>query len=183
MKKLLSLVLVLFLSLGAASAMADSIGLGIQTSIGSSKDASVVDGDAYDGTAQVDSTVCTVVLDDEGVIKAIKFDVAQTKVGFSPEGVITADKAAEIKSKIELGEDYGMRGASPISAELFEQFAAFEAYCIGQKAEDIIDLPTYAANDNHPRVADVADLKSSVTIDIGAMQDSLAKAVANAQAF
>lgn len=180
MKKTLSIVLALVLCLGAVSAMADTLGLGIVTSIKSSKDASVVDGDAYDGTAQVDSTICTVVLDDAGVIVNIKFDVAQTKVGFSPEGAITADKEATIKSKIELGEDYGMRGASPIGAELFEQVAAFEAYCIGKAADEIINMPTYEANENHLRVSDVADLKSTVTIDVGAMLDALQKAVDNA---
>ena len=181
MKKTLALVLALVLCLGAVSALADTYGMGIVTSIGSSKDASVVDGDAYDGTAQVDSTIVSVVLDDEGNIINIEIDVAQTKVGFSPEGAITADKTAEIKSKKELGEDYGMRGASPIGAELFEQLEAFEAYCIGKSAQEIIDMPTYAANDNHPRVSDVADLKTSVTIDVGSILDALAKAVANAK--
>lgn len=180
MKKTLALVLALVLCLGAVSALADTLGLGIVTSIASSKDASIVDGDPYDGTAQVDTTICTVLLDDAGIILNIKFDVAQTKIGFSPEGVITADMDAEIKSKLELGEDYGMRGASPIGAELFEQIASFEAYCIGKAATDIISMPTYAANENHPRVSDLADLKSSVTIDVGAMLDALQKAVDNA---
>lgn len=180
MKKILALVLSLVLCLGAVSAMADTLGLGIVTSIRSSKDASVVDGDDYDGTGQVDSTVCTVLLDDEGVIVNIKFDVAQTKVNFSPEGVITSDLDAAIKSKMELGEEYGMRAASPIGAELNEQVLAFEEYCKGKSAEEIINMPTYAANENHPRVSDIADLKSSVTIDVGAMLDALAKAVGNA---
>lgn len=180
MKKTLALVIALVLCLGAVSAMADTLGLGLVTSIGSSKDASIVDGDAYDGTAQVDTTICTVLLDDNGVIVNIKFDVAQTRVTFSPEGEITADMEAVIKSKLELGEDYGMRGASPISAELFEQIAAFEEYCIGKSAEDIISMPTYAANENHLRVPDEADLKSSVTIDVGAFLDALRKAVDNA---
>ncbi|MDL2319235.1 hypothetical protein LJC74_09240 [Eubacteriales bacterium OttesenSCG-928-A19] len=181
MKKLLSLVLALALCLCAVSALADTFGLGIVTSINSSKDAEIVDGDPYDGNAQVDSTICAVILDDDGVIVDIKYDVAQTKIPFSPEGLITADKGAEIKSKLELGEEYGMRGASPIGAELFEQIASFEEYCIGKSADEIISMPTYAPNENHPRVSDVADLKSSVTIDVGAMLDALQKAVNNAE--
>lgn len=182
MKKTLSLILALVLCLGVVSALAETYGLGVVTSIGSSKSASVVDGDEYDGNAQVDSTICAVVLDDEGVIVSIKFDVAQTKVPFTVAGEITADMDAEIKSKKELGEDYGMRKASPIGAELFEQVAAFEAYCIGKPAQEIIDMPTYEANENHLRVSDVADLKTSVTIDVGAYIDALAKAVADAAA-
>lgn len=180
MKKLFAMVLVLVLCLSSISALADTFGLGIVTSIGSSKSASVVDGDAYDGTAQVDSTICAVILDDDGVIVDIKYDVAQTKVAFSPEGEITADMDAEIRSKIELGEDYGMRKASGIGAELFEQLAAFEAYCIGKSADEIISMPTYE-NGSHPRVSDVEDLKSSVTIDVGNMLDALQKAVNNAK--
>lgn len=181
MKKTLALALALVLCLGAVSALADTFGLGIVTSIKSSKDASVVDGDSYDGTAQVDTTICAVVLDDEGVILNVTFDVAQTKVGFSPEGAITADKAAEIKSKKELGDDYGMRGVSGIGAEVGEQFDSFAEYCIGKKADDVINMTTYQRDDNHTRVPEDADLKSTVTIDVGAMLDALAKAVANAK--
>lgn len=181
MKKTLSLVIALLLCLGAVSAMAETIGLGIVTSIGSSKSASVVDGDPYDGAAQVDSTICAVTLDENGIITSIKFDVAQTKIAFSVEGELVTDTATVPQSKKELGEAYGMRKASPIGAELFEQLAAFEAYCIGKSADEIINMPTYAANESHLRVSDVEDLKSSVTIDIGAALDALAKAVADAK--
>lgn len=182
MKKSLSLLLALVLCLGASFAMADTFGLGIVTSIHSSKSAYVEDDEPYDGRAQVDSTICAVILDNNGVIVDIHFDVAQTRVPFSVEGEILADMDAAIKSKLELGEDYGMRGASPIGAELFEQVIAFEQYCIGKTATEIIEMPTYAANENHLRVADVADLKSTVTIDVGSYVDALAKAVANAAA-
>lgn len=181
MKKTLSLVLALVLCLGAVSALADTIGLGVVTSTKSSKSASIVDGESYDGAGQVDTTICAVTLDDAGIIVGIQFDVAQTKVVFTPEGEVTTDTSVAPKSKKELGDDYNMRGASPIGAELFEQLASFEAYCIGKPADEIINMPTYAANDNHPRVSDLADLKSSVTIDVGAMLDALAKAVENAK--
>lgn len=181
MKKFLSLVLVLVLCLGAVSAMADTFGLGISTGIGSSKSAETVDGDPYDGTAQVDSTIVAVILDDAGTIVDMKIDVAQTRVTFTPEGEITSDTAAEIKSKMELGEEYGMRSASGIGKELFEQFEALEQYCIGKPASEILEMPTYAANENHPTVPDVADLKSSVTIDVGSILKALQKAVDNAK--
>ncbi|MDR0928719.1 MAG: hypothetical protein LBM74_03280 [Oscillospiraceae bacterium] len=181
MKKTLSLVLALVLCLGAASAFADTLGLGLVTSIGSSKNASIVDGDAYNGNAQVDTTICAVLLDDNGIILNISFDVAQTKIPFTPAGEIAADFAAEVKSKKELQEDYGMRRASAIGAELFEQLASFEAYCIGKPAAEILAMPTYARNESHPTVPDVEDLKATVSIDVGSMLKALEKAVANAK--
>ncbi len=182
MKKTLSLVLALVLCLSIASiASANTFGLGISTHIGSSKAASVVDGEKYNGRGQVDSYICAVILDDNGVIVAIDFDVAQTRVEFDPEGALVTDLTAEIKSKTELEEGYGMRGASPIGKEWFEQAAAFEAYCVGKPAAEVIATPTYAANESHLTVADVADLKTTCTIDIGGFLEALAKAVENAK--
>ncbi len=182
MKKSLSLLLALLLTLGTVSiAFADTFGLGIVTSIKSSASAYIEDDEPYDGKAQVDSTICAVILDDNGVIVDIKFDVAQTAIPFTPEGEITADMDAAVKSKMEKGEEYGMRKASPIGKELFEQVEALQAYCIGKAAEEIINMPTYQVNEEHTRVSDVADLKTTCTIDVGAYLDALAKAVANAK--
>lgn len=180
MKKTVSLVLALVLCLGVSIALADVHGLGIVTDIGSSTSAYVKDGDAYDGRVQVNTVICSVVLDDEGVIVSIHFDVAQTRVGFTVEGEVTADLEAEQLSKKELKEGYGMVGRSEIGKEWYEQVQAFEEYCIGKTAEEIINLPTYARDESHTTVADVADLKTSCTIDVGEMIEALHKAVENA---
>jgi len=42
-------------------------------------------------------------------------------------------------------------------------------------------IPTYKKDDSHLRVPDAADLKASVTIDIGGYVDALVEAVANAK--
>lgn len=183
MKKILSLALILCLCLGMASiGFAERFGLGIVTDIASSKDA-VVDSDPKkDGLAQVNSTIVAVVLDDDGVIVDIKIDVAQTRVNFSPEGAITSDKAAEIQSKMELKEAYNMKRASAIEKELYEQILALETFCVGKPAADIIGMVTYQRDENHVRVADDADLRTSCTIDIGEILDALAKAVDTAVA-
>ena len=94
MKKIIALVLALVLTLGTTAALAAGYGLGVSTSIGSSKDATA----EKDGTAQVDSTICAVVVDDEGKIVSCLFDCAQTKIAYSAEGKITADKTAEISA-------------------------------------------------------------------------------------
>lgn len=182
MKKSLALVLSLVLMLSLVSvASAELLGLGINTDIGSVKEATEKDGEKYDGQGQVNTVICVVLLDDNKVIKAVQFDTVQTKLTFSGEGVLTNDLEAEILSKIEKGEAYGMRGASEIGKEWFEQIAVFEEYLIGKTLEEVQAIPTYKRDDNHLRVPDVADLKTTVTIDVGGYIDALAKAVANAR--
>jgi hypothetical protein len=181
MKKLISLLLAAVLCITFASiAMADTFGLGIDTSIASSTDATVVDGTAKDGNAQVDSTICAVIIGDDGVIKSITFDIAQTKVSFSAAGLITADKAAVILSKVEKGDAYGMAKVAK-AGEWYVQAAAFAAYCVGKTVKDVLATPVYAVDEHHQSVADVADLKTTVTIDIGSFLKSLEKAAANAK--
>ncbi|MDD2429887.1 MAG: hypothetical protein PHQ85_09960 [Eubacteriales bacterium] len=180
MRKFVSVVLVAALMLSmSAVALADTYGLGISTGIGSSKAATA----DKDGTAQVDSTVCALVLDDEGKIKSIKFDVAQTKVAFNAKGEITADVTAEIRSKVELKDDYGMRKASTLEkGEWFEQAAAFEAYCMGKTVEEVLGMETYDKGDGHHTTVPAGeDVKATVTLDVGGFLASLAKAAESAK--
>lgn len=182
MKKSIALVLSALLLMSIASfASAELLGLGINTDIGSIKEATEKDGEKYDGQAQVNTIICTVLLDDNKVIKAVQFDNVQTKVTFNGEGKLTADPAAEIKTKVEKGDEYGMKKASGIGKEWYEQIAEFEKYIVGKTIEEVQAIPTYKKDDNHLRVPDVADLKTTVTIDIGGYVDALAEAVANAK--
>lgn len=169
MKKIVSLLLtVLILTLACTAALADIHGLGIYTTIGSSKSAA----EGKDGTAQVDSTICAVALDDDNKIVAISFDVAQTRVAFNDKGEVTADLTADIKSKTELADEYGMKKASPIEKEIHEQIAALEAWCIGKTADEIVT--GIAAGDD-------ADLLAGCTIKLEGYVAALAKAVMNAK--
>ena len=73
------------------------------------------------------------------------------------------------------------RKASAIGKEWFEQIAAFEAYCIGKTVAEIQAMPTKAANESHPTVPDVADLATTVTIDVGGYIEALVKAASLAK--
>lgn len=179
MKKLLSLVLVavLLMSLSAVS-FAATYGLGVATSV--SGKAATAD---KNGQTQVNSTIVAIVLDDEGKIVSAKIDVAQTKVEVNAKGEPVIDPAAVIKSKRELGDDYGMRKASKIEkGEWYEQAAAFEQFMIGKTVEEVLGIPTYKKDDHHTRVPEVEDLKTTVTIDVGAILDALQKAAQDAAA-
>jgi hypothetical protein len=79
--------------------------------------------------------------------------------------------------KKTLGEGYGMRGASPIGKEWFEQIAALEQWMIGKTIDEVMAMPVYAKDDNHTSVPDVEDLKTSVTIDVGASLEAVKGAV------
>ena len=177
MKKVLVLGLALMMVLSLVSvASAELLGLGVVTYVDRTADAG-----EKDGSARVNTIACTLILDDNKVVKAVQWDTAQTGLGFSKEGKITSDLTKEIKTKKELGVDYGMIKASGIGKEWFEQIDAFEQYCIGKTVEEILATPTYKKDDGHLRVPDTADLKTSVTIDVGHYLDALEKAAANAR--
>lgn len=82
--------------------------------------------------------------------------------------------------KKALKEDYGMKGASPIGKEWYEQMEAFEAYCVGKTPEEVAATPLKTVGD-HDSVADVADLETSCTINVGDYIEALAGAVAAAK--
>ena len=154
----------------APEAPKDRYGLGIVTSIGSVAD----DTAEKAGAAQVNTTVCSLVLDAQGLIKSVTWDVQQTRIQFSIEGK-PVDLPADLLTKLEKGEDYGMRKASVIDKEWFEQIDAFAAYCVGRTVEEVLATPTV---DDAPAVE---ELKASVTISIGDYLASLQKAAANAK--
>lgn len=173
MKKILSLVLVLALSLVAISAMA-ATGIGSVTSIsGSDATAEKV------GAATVNTTLCAVTLED-GKVVAVKFDVAQNKVSFDTEGKWLASEDTSNLTKVEKGEAYGMKAASGIGKEVFEQIASLEEYFIGKTPEEILAIETYQKDESHTAVPAGDDLKSLVTITIGDYLAAFEKAVANA---
>ena len=174
MKKFIAMVLALVMVLGCTAAMAEGYGLGISSSIGSSKAAA----DGKDGNAQVDSTVCALVVDDEGKIVSCLFDVAQTKIGFSAAGEITADMSADVLSKQELGDAYGMKPASGIGKEWFEQADALAAYCVGKTYDEVV---AGLAMDEAGHATD-ADLLTGCTMKVGSFVKALAKAYAQATA-
>lgn len=152
-------------------------GLGIVTGIGSSASATAEKA----GNAQVDSIIAVVTLDSNGKITKCSLDAAQTRVGFDQAGVVTADKAAAIQTKVEKGEGYGMKKNSAIGKEWNEQAAAFAAWAVGKTIDEVKNLKTKKVDDNHTAVPDVADLTSSVSIDVGEFKEAIEKAGANAK--
>ncbi len=152
-------------------------GLGVVTSVSGSKDA----GADKEGAAQTNTTICSVVFDADGKIKSISIDVAQAYVNFDDKGKITTDIAKPVKTKKQKGDDYGMKTASPIKKEWFEQIDALEKWMVGKSVNDVVNMPTTKKDDAHTKVPDVAELKSSCTIDVGEIIEALQMAKENAK--
>ena len=169
MRKVLSLVLCLMMLLCGISAVAEEAtpvktGLSFQTSVASSKD----------GQAQANIALTAVTVDDNGVITACVIDYIQAKVKFDETGKLVTDKATEFQSKNELGDAYGMRKASSITAEWNEQAAAFAAYCVGKTVEELAGMPVTEEGKS-------IDLATSCTLAVNDFLPGVVEAVNNAE--
>ena len=128
-----------------------------------------------DGSSTTDVSLVAVTVTEEGVIESCKIDAIQGKVAFSADGKVTSE-AGEVLTKKELGDDYGMRVASPIGKEWDEQVEAIEAYVVGKTVEE---LKTNAIDE--AGVVKDADLASGATIYMGSFIWAIEAAVNNAQ--
>ena len=137
------------------------LGLGHVISVAKSRDAGTdANGNAVLAQAQADVTAGSVLFDSEGKVLSVYIDVAQTKVAFDEELVVTSDKTAEVKTKKDLGPDYGMAKASGIQKEWFEQIAALEEWMVGKTVDEIKGMGLAEGKTTEE------DLVSSVTITV-----------------
>jgi len=143
------------------------LGLGTVNRINKSKDA----GDA-DGNAQTDAVIAAVAIDSEGKIVAVDIDSVQSKIAFTKDGKVATDPATMVKSKTELGDEYGMKKSSSLNKEWYEQIEELEKYLVGKKLADIEGMKLTDGK------AD--DLKTSVTITVTDYLEAVKKAIANA---
>ncbi len=121
--------------------------------------------------AQVDVVIAAAAFNEAGEVGAVLIDTAQTRVQFDEEGQVISDRTAEYPTKKELGDDYGMRVASPIEREWDEQIANLEAWMVGKTVDEIkaLDLLEDGAPDD-------PDLVTSVTITVTSYLKVLAEA-------
>ncbi len=149
----------------------DKLGLGVATNISKSADVG-----EKDGVAQAYSNYTATTFGADGKVTSCIIDASQSNVNFSKVGKITSDLKAPLKSKIELGADYGLAKASKIKKEWFEQTDALAKYVVGKTVDEIKGIAVNAEG-----VPSQAELTSSVTIHIGDYQAVIAKAAATAK--
>ena len=147
-------------------------GLAVVTGVSESKAATAEE----NGEAKYDVTLVAVTVDDNGVITSCAIDAIGTSVTFDATGAVTSDLTAEILTKNELGENYGMKAYGGSTYEWNEQAAAVAAYAVGKTAEELKN----GAVDETGHAAD-ADLATTATIYIGGYVNAIVAAAENAQ--
>lgn len=152
-------------NLGAA--VNDKIGIGLMTTIDMSEDATA----ETDGTAQAYSNIAAVTFNSEGVITSCIIDAVQSDVSFNQEGRITSDLSIIPKTKNEIGDAYGMKVASVIGKEWYEQADTFAKYIIGKTIEEVKGISL-----DEKGIPAESELVSSVTIHIGPFIEIVEKA-------
>ena len=166
MKKFVTFLLLacMMLSLAAcgSSGTEYKLGMGVSLSTDSSKE----------NNAQVDATVAAVVTDKDGKIVACRLDVAQSKMDVTGGAV---DAAKTFKTKMELGDDYGMVAYGNAIAEWYDQAKAFESYVVGKTAAEVEGLET-VVNDSVHNVSTDEALLAGCTMDITAFKAAVVKA-------
>lgn len=128
------------------------------------------------GKVSYDVTFVAVNVDEDGRIVACVIDSLGADVPFDAAGNVTGDIAATLRTKNELGEDYGMKAYAGAKYEWNEQAAALASYAVGKTVEELrngaVSETGYAKD---------ADLASTATIHIAGFVDTIEKAVQNAR--
>lgn len=143
-------------------------GLAIVTSVGKSENAKVAD---------YDVTLVAVTVDDKGVITDCIIDSIGAKVNFDATGKVTSDLTVEVKTKNELGDDYGMKAYGGAKYEWYEQAGTLADYAVGKTVEELRS----GAIDESGKAPEGSDLASTATIYLGGYVSAIEEAVKNAQ--
>lgn len=144
----------------------DALKLVQATNMASSKDATA---DAA-GLAQAYATVAALTLNGE-TISSCTIDAVQANVNFDATGKVTSDVTAAVQSKNTLKEGYGMKVASAIGKEWYEQAAGYCAYVTGKTLTEVAGIAV-----NEGGYPTDADLTATTTMGIGDFQKLIEKA-------
>lgn len=148
-------------ALGAARG--DELALGIEAADGSS---SLTATDDKNVNAQADITVVVLTAGSDGRVTSAIADEIEAALTVSSDGGIDAPDS--IMTKLEQGDDYGLRTASALGKEWYEHSEGFCSYLKGKTAAEIADIPTDGSD---------ADLKALCTISVTDMQKAAIKAL------
>lgn len=90
------------------------------------------------GRSAVSTTLVAAVFDNNGQIVRISIDEVESNIGFDNAGQLADFAPGEVKSKKELGDAYGMKAASSIGKEWYQQIESLEKWLEGKKVNTII---------------------------------------------
>jgi len=174
---LLTLVMLTVALTGCTPAAVYKYGVGTVIAVsGSAAVPATAEAVAKDGKYGVNVDIVSVVLDSKGKVVSATWDIAQTSnLKFTVEGALNADPASYTKTKFEKGADYGMKAASPIGKEWFEQSTFLTDYIVGMTAEEVAAIALSETGE-----ATSTDILAGTTVGIDSFKEAFAKAVANA---
>ena len=116
----------------------------LKVAVVTSSSATTASADA-EGSAELDLSVAAVATAD-GKATACASDVLVVGFSFDTKGTATTDTAAELATKGEKGDNYGMaaygtdNNGDGVVLEWYAQAAAFNAACLGKNADEIAAL-------------------------------------------
>lgn len=134
--------------------------------------ASVTDFRLADGIVEINTTYCSLVLDEKNNITDVYFDTTQNSSKFDKTGVLEPLMAKVSKGKQK--EDYGMKEYSGLNKEWYEQKMGLEQYLIGMNIDDALSIQI----DEQGKATD-EDLMASCTIGVSDFIKALSKAKDN----
>ena len=132
--------------------------------------------------SQVDLTAAFASFDKDGKVIDARFDVVQLKfvANEAKDGLsllnTNVDASYSVTSKLELGDNYAMKGSSGIGKEVDEQIEAFADWTVGKT---VAEVKANVAAEHGYGVAAHADLASSCTIVVHAFVEALELAYNN----
>ena len=125
--------------------------------------------DDKDVNAEVDLTIVALTLDADGRVTSAIGDMAEPALTIAADGGVTAPDT--VRSKLELGDSYGMRNASSLGKEWYEHSEGYCSYLKGKTEKEAADIPADGSD---------ADLAALCTISIDALQKAAGDAFENA---
>ncbi len=146
------------------------LGLSVKAVLSSSSNESTADDS---GKAVFSCTFSAAAVDGSSKVYYTYIDEAECEIPFDTEGMVILDQVEKPYSKKEKGKDYGMKAASKINKEWFEQANAFESYCVGKTAEQVLSAPNQEGK--------VPDLAASCTVYSANFAAAVADAMKNAR--
>lgn len=90
------------------------------------------------GRGAVSTTLVAAVFDKDGKIVRISIDEVESNIGFDATGQLADFTAGEVQSKKELGDAYGMKAASSIGKEWYQQIESLEKWLEGRDVNVIV---------------------------------------------
>ena len=113
--------------------------------------------------------VVALTLDADGRVTSAIGDMAEPALTIAADGGVTAPDT--VRSKLELGDSYGMRNASSLGKEWYEHSEGYCSYLKGKTEKEVADIPADGSD---------ADLAALCTISIDALQKAAGDAFENA---